>query len=152
VRFLLEPSLLENVSTEQEREIRLALVELNTECGDTPETLTLHALGEGGIRIVLGEVPAGSAEVDLLPPTLRRHLREYRHIIDQLTRAGFGVRDMETLDYAKKLAHDDAAETVQDAVSPHVNLSLAIARRAFTLIFLLTNELPRSQVIRHAPR
>jgi uncharacterized protein (UPF0262 family) len=152
VRFLLDPNLLEAVSPEREREIRLALVELNADCGDGPEALTIRIPDEGGVQLDMTDVPCGSATALISPSTLRRHLREYRGIIDQLTRAGYGVRDIETLDYAKKLAHDDAGETLQDALTPHVSLPLATARRAFTLIFLLTHELPRSQVIRHARR
>jgi uncharacterized protein (UPF0262 family) len=60
-----------------------------------------------------------------------------------------GTRQMETLDYAKKLVHDDAGDTVYHAFEAHLAIDHATARRLFTLIFLLSNELPETMVTRH---
>ncbi len=90
--------------------------------------------------------------IELGPGRMRRHFKEYREIIEQLARSTsgrYGMRDLETLDYAKKLVHDDAAETLQEAFEGAVDLDHKLARRLFTLVFLVSNALPEHLVTRH---
>lgn len=169
MKFRLDPALYDGVSTDREREWRQSLTELNTDFSDfqvsalrtsaSPDgpaptldtTLTLNRHSSGGVEVTV-EVGDHTELVELGPGRMRRHFKEYREVIEQLARSTsgrYGMRDLETLDYAKKLAHDDAAETVQEAFEHVVELEHKLARRLFTLVFLVSNALPEDLVTRH---
>ena len=48
-----------------------------------------------------------------------------------------------------KMEADEAGETVVEAFDSHVKLEHSTARKLFTLIFLISNELPETMVSRH---
>ena len=149
MRFRIENTLYETVSDRREREWQLALTELNHEADGEPPTLMLCRRADGGVDIHIIEddlVGIVSLSFDML----RRHLRDYRRVIEQLVRStATGTRQMETLDYAKKLVHDEAGEAVTEAFTSHIALEHSTARLLFTLIFLISNELPEAMVTRH---
>ena len=130
----------------------MALLDLNTEADGTEPTLTVHQGTGKSIEIHItgtGDFPP----IVLSESTLKPHFRDYRRVIEHLVRStSTGTRQMETLDYAKKLTHDEAGEMVQDSLEPHVTISHAQARRLFTLIFLVASELPEPLVTKHRHR
>ncbi len=153
----LHPRLYDDVSPDREREWRSTLMDLAMDArvaGHEDLTLTVDRRPCGGVDVLVeqdGEVVTCEAPYKLL----RRHLREYRGIIEQLARSTsgmYGARDLETLDYAKKLAHDEAAETLQGLLGDAVELQHKLARRLFSLIFLVSSELPEDLVTRHRHR
>ena len=149
--FRVESVLLNDARPERAQEWRLALMDLNSECDASACTVILDATTEGGVTVRI-DTAETSESLAFEPAALRRHFREYAKIIRQLSRAGYGYRDMETLDYAKKLAHDEAGETIADTLSPHLTLSHRVARKLFTLFFLLCHETPANLVNRHGLR
>jgi uncharacterized protein (UPF0262 family) len=62
-------------------------------------------------------------------------------------------RDWESLDYAKKLVHDEAGGRIRKALRPHLvegeAVDLKLARRLFTIVFLVAQDLPAELVTRH---
>ena len=78
------------------------------------------------------------AQIVIATSDLQAHLREYLTICEQLGR----LRDprhsphWEALDIGKRIAHDEAAETVQRICAP-LGLDLQTARRLFTLLVTL---------------
>ncbi|MGM0576552.1 MAG: UPF0262 family protein [Myxococcota bacterium] len=156
MKFQLDPALYDNVSRHREHEWRQMLTELNLDHAtgeDDETTLTLRRRPDGGTDLI---VRRGDDErtVPLSMQRLNPHFRDYRHIIEQLDRSvsGVGRRDLETLDYAKKLVHDEAAEMMQDALRGVVELEHGVARRLFTLVFLTSNVLPDSLMTRYRHR
>lgn len=150
MKFQLDPELLHKAGERREREWHRMLAEMNEDCREAgpPEAevvLTLMRRSDGGADIA---VAAGQGEriVPLSMQRLGSHFRDYRHMIEQLDRSagGFGPRDLETLDYAKKLVHDEAADMVQRALAGVVELEHAMARRLFTLVFLTSGAVPDS--------
>lgn len=152
VRFRIESGLYDSVTPRREREWRVALTEVNYEVDGTPPTLLVSKRKDGGIDLQIGnESPEGLVAFPM--EMLRPHFRSYRRIIEQLVRStATGVRQMETLDYAKKLVHDEAGEMVQETLEGRLSITHLVARRLFTLFFLVSNELPESLVTRHRHR
>ncbi len=152
MKYRVDPLLYDGVSPTREKEWQLALLDLNAEADGAEPTLTVTRTDSEGIDIEL----TGGTEprtVHLSQATLRTHFRDYRRVIEHLVRStATGSRQMETLDYAKKLTHDDAGEMVQEALEGVVTVSHAQARRLFTLVFLVASELPESLVTGHRHR
>lgn len=153
----LHPRLYVDVGPDRAREWRSTLMDMAMDArgaGAEDVTLTLDRRDCGGVDLHVeraGELTTLEAPYKLL----RRHFREYRGIIEQLarsTRGAYGARDLETLDYAKKLAHDDAAETLAGLLAGVLEIQHVMARRLFTLIFLVSSELPEDLVTRHRHR
>lgn len=158
MRFQVDPGLYDGVSPAREREWRTTLAELNMDFSKGPaddRTLTLHRREDGGVDVRVEGAAIEPVLVPLPAALLRRHFRDYRQVIEQIARSGtggFGARDFETLDYAKKLCHDDAGETLQEAFHEVVPLAHPLARKLFTLVFLVSHSLPESLVTRHRHR
>lgn len=160
MKFRIMPEVLVEATPERAREWTQTLGELNldhgslTRPGDTEAaepTLTLGRHAEGGLLIVI-EVP-GHAEtaLHLNHRRIRGAFRDYKQVIEQIARAtssAFGPRDLETLDYAKKVVHDEAAELVAEALVALVQVPHKLARRIFTLGFLITHDLPQ-EIVSH---
>ncbi len=155
MKFRLDPTLYAAATPEREREWRMALMDLNGDCDGQPPTLTVFR-HEAGVEIAIHpEEVCEPLRLAVRHEALRPHFREYRHVIEQLVRYGdnaYGMRQLETLDYAKKLVHDEAGEMLQRALSGFVQLEHRLARRLFTLIFLVASELPEELVTRHRHR
>ena len=156
MRFRIDGALYDKASPEREREWRLAVMELNAEGDGGEPTLTLYRRRDGGVDVHVSPGGEGAPRiVELSYARMRTHFREYRNVIRHLARAGsgpLGRRDMETLDYAKKLAHDEAGKAVRDALAGVVEVDHRLGRRLFTLIFLVSSELPENLVRRHLRR
>ncbi len=158
MRFRIADSLWDGARPEREREWQDALIDLNLELDGHPPVLTIERANDGGALLHIE--PSDDAQprvtVTLTFDLLRDPFREYRDIIARLARAdggAFGMRDWESLDYAKKLVHDDAGTRLRKALRPHSDrvgpLDLKVARRLFTLIFLVAVDLPIELVKRH---
>jgi uncharacterized protein (UPF0262 family) len=59
------------------------------------------------------------------------------------------MRDWEALDMAKKGVHDEAGMRIRKALRPHLEVDLKLARRIFTLVFLVVSDIPAELVKRH---
>jgi uncharacterized protein (UPF0262 family) len=160
MQFRLMPEVYEGAAPEREREWRQTLSELNLDHGslarpgdaDASEpTLTLGRHPEGGLLLVVLMPGAEAVEFHLNHRRMRAAFRDYKQVIEQIARAtqgAFGPRDLETLDYAKKVVHDEAAELVQQALGDLVVVPHKLARRIFTLGFLITHDLPQ-EIVSH---
>ena len=148
MKFRLDHALYGTTSERREREWQLALTELNYEMDGEPPTLWVSRREDGRIDIRIECDPPQT--ISLSFESLKQHFRDYRRVIEQLVRStASGTRQFETLDYAKKLVHDDAGETVMETFSGVLDLEHTAARKLFTLIFLLSSELPEALVTRH---
>jgi uncharacterized protein (UPF0262 family) len=149
MKFRVDAMLYHSVSSRREKEWQLALLDLNSESDGKGPTLTVGLRPEGGVSISVTD--SGIDEmVTLSKEALRPHFRDYRRVIDQLIRSTTtGTRQMETLDYAKKLVHDEAGEMVQDVLEPVLTLPHTLGRCLFTLLFLVSDSLPEELVTRH---
>lgn len=150
MKFRIDPSLLENASEMREREWQMALVDLNADADGEEPTLTVHRRKDGGADIHVTHSTTADGIAELGRDKMRRQFRDYRHVIEQISGAGvFGARQFETLDYAKKLVHDEAGEVIAEALQPFTDIDHKTARRLFTLVFLIGSELPEAMVTRH---
>jgi uncharacterized protein (UPF0262 family) len=155
MKFQIAEPLWDGSRPDREEEWRHALLDLNQEHDGEPPVMTFERRDDGGAAIIL-ERPDGAVEVRLSFDLLRDPFRDYREVIQRLARAGsgaFGSRDWESLDYAKKLVHDDAGHRIRKALRPHLRegetVDTKLARRLFTLVFLIAQDLPRELVTRH---
>ncbi len=155
MRFRIADGLWDGRQLEREHEWQSALLDLNHEHDGLPPVLTIDRHDDGGATITLGR-DDGEVRVVLTFDLLRDPFRDYREIIVRLARAdggAFGSREWESLDYAKKLVHDDAGLRIRKALRPHLRegetVDLKLARRLFTLIFLVAQEMPAELVTRH---
>ncbi|MCB9728778.1 MAG: UPF0262 family protein [Deltaproteobacteria bacterium] len=160
MKFRLMPEVWEDAAPEREREWRQTLGELNLDhgslvrpgdAGAEEPVVTLGRHPEGGLLIVVALAGGEESTVHLNHRRMRGAFRDYKQVIEQIARAtsgAFGPRDLETLDYAKKVVHDEAAELIQEALSERVHLPHKLARRIFTLAFLITHDLPQ-EIVSH---
>jgi hypothetical protein len=90
-------------------------------------------------------------EVVLDSDALRPLFVEYDRAIRELVQlhGNSATRGFETLDYAKKVVHDDAADFLVDELKGCVSLNQADAKRLFTLLFLIESDLPEKMVQYH---
>ncbi len=150
MKFRLATSLFDDVSRAREQEWRVALMDLNADADGEEPTLTLARRADGGSEVTISGTPDSDGVAEFSRDVLRRQFRDYEHVIKQISGAGaFGARQYETLDYAKKLVHDEAGEVIQETLAPFVSLDHKQARRLFTLVFLISSELPEVMVRRH---
>jgi hypothetical protein len=158
MRFRIADTLWDGARPEREREWQDALLDLNLESDGHPPVITVERATDGGafLHIEPLEDNGHRTTVTLTFDLLRDPFREYRDIIARLARAdggAFGMRDWESLDYAKKLVHDEAGMRLRKALRPHAErigpLELKVARRLFTLVFLVAVDLPLELVKRH---
>lgn len=90
-------------------------------------------------------------EITLREQELKPLFEEYGRTIEELgnLHGTSATRGFETLDYAKRVVHDDAAEFLVRSLKPLVEANLADAKQLFTLIFLIESELPEAMVLYH---
>jgi uncharacterized protein (UPF0262 family) len=84
---------------------------------------------------------------------LSEHVTEYVDIVRQLDAAeqGIGSARLEVLDMAKKLAHDDAAKTIEKLCAP-LGVDHETSRRLWTLLLTLRVDTTRLTGVRgHRP-
>jgi len=152
VKYRIEAALLEGVTPDRQRELQEALLDLNTDDDGLPPTLTVGLLADGGVSFAVETTDGAVTAVPLPYVRVARLFREYKDVIQRLARSdlgAFGMRDFETLDYAKKLVHDEAGALFKRALRPAVAMELTPARRLFTLVFLLSSDLPEAVIRTH---
>lgn len=154
MRFRIADTLWDGTRPDREREWQDALLDLNLEHDGHPPVLTLNRAADGGALVQIDRGDGAEAtSVALTFDLLRDPFRDYREIIQRLARAdggAFGMRDWESLDYAKKLVHDDAGHRLRKVLRAHLDgVDMKLARRLFTLIFLVAVDLPAELVTRH---
>lgn len=156
MRFRIADTLWDGTRPDREEEWRHALLDLNHEHDGEPPLLTFDRAEDGGAVVRIERAEGPPSEIGLSFDLLRDPFRDYREVIQRLARSSagaFGSREWESLDYAKKLVHDDAGLRIKKALRPHLRegevVDLKLARRLFTLIFLIAQDLPRELVTRH---
>lgn len=149
--FRVHSALREAAGSRRRLEWDLALRDLNHDAPDDGQALTVYQGRPAGIQLAITGLGADPIIAELTEEALSPHFRAYDDIIRGIAAAssGDGMRSLETLDYAKKLIHDEAGELVQEALEDHVELDLATARRLFTLMFLISTQLPERLVTFH---
>ena len=156
MRFDVDPDLYGKVSEARQREWRNTLSDMNLEPSSAGPTLRLYRRDDGGLEIaVVADGESERARVVFRHERLKRPFRDYRNITEQLARIGAGgtsYRQLEALDYAKKLVHDEGGELVIELLADHATLLLRPARRLFTLMFLVSTEMPEALVKQHLQR
>ena len=140
--------LMSEASRRRRQELELTLQDINHEPLPGEGTLSGYRQ-DGGVTFML---PGGLA-IHLEQGALERHVAEYRRIIERMVASsrGDGVRSFETLDYSKKLTHDEAGEFIQERLEEEAGIEapLATCRRLFTLSFLIVTDLPEEMVTQH---
>lgn len=119
------------------------------------EAHTLQVAVSGQATTLWLEDAAGQRLASAVIPrsALSEHVTEYVDIVRQLDAAedaGFGPR-VEALDMAKKVAHDDAAKTLEKLCEP-LGVDHETARRLWTLLLTLRVDTTRLTGVRgHRP-
>ena len=156
MRFRIADQLWDGKRPDREHEWQHALLDLNHEHDGLPPIVTIDRADDGGAVIGIARGDGSGASITLPFDMLRDPFRDYREVIVRLARAGggaFGSRDWESLDYAKKLVHDEAGARIRKALRPHLIegevVDLKLARRLFTIVFLVAQDLPAELVTRH---
>ncbi|MCA9516352.1 MAG: UPF0262 family protein [Myxococcales bacterium] len=152
MKFRIDPDLYREVTKDREREWQGALLDLNFECDGSPPHVTVHRRADGGAGFSVEDAAGASVLHEVSHARLRSVLRDYRDVIVQMARTAggaFGMRDLDTLDYAKKLVHDEAGELLKKELRAHLAMDLGMARRLFTLVFLLGTDLPEHLIKNH---
>ena len=151
MRFRIDKALEKGASRTRRMEWALSLEDLNHDSSEATPLITLYERRKGGLDVVILTPGAPSAVIPLTPDYLAEHFQAYAHVIGRMSSAseGDGARSFETLDYGKKLIHDEAGEAIQEALEDHIDLPLATARRLFTLVFLILSDLPEHLVKQH---
>jgi uncharacterized protein (UPF0262 family) len=136
-------------------EWRRALQELSHESAIRPKKETqnpkLEIISRGDLGFTFrlhsdGEIPVN---VDVRKRHMQPYFDSYKEVIEHLLKPQHSTYGFEALDYGKKLAHDEAAEFLQSALRDHLEIEHATARRLFTLLFLLGNDIPWAHVRMH---
>ncbi|MFO0749470.1 MAG: UPF0262 family protein [Myxococcota bacterium] len=155
MKFRIDEALWDGRRPDREREWQHALMDLNAEHDGHPPVVTIARRDDGGADLKVvhgGDAPTVEQVVALTFDMLRDHFRDYREVIGRLARAdagALGMRDWETLDYAKKLVHDEAGGRIRRALKAVLPIELKLARRIFTLVFLVAADIPAELVMRH---
>jgi uncharacterized protein (UPF0262 family) len=152
MRIIIADELWGTTSTAREQEWQQALMDFNVKHDGQPPDITVARREDGGATLRLGGLAVGEVEVGLSFDLLRDHFRDYRDVIARIARAtagSFGMRDYEALDMAKKGVHDEAGFRIRKALRPHVELDLKVARRIFTVLFLILADIPADLVTNH---
>lgn len=91
------------------------------------------------------------AEVVLDAEEMKPLFAEYQRTIEELgnLHGSSATRGFETLDYAKRVVHDEAAEFLISSMKPIARVGMGDAKRLFTLIFLVESDLPEKLVLYH---
>lgn len=138
--FRLDPSLYAQYAATVVAQWEHALEELNQLVPEEGEgapppgtTGTLRRETDGSVTLTVSTSDGTAHPVRLGGQRMQRLMREYTDVIGRLG-GDAPAQDVETLDYAKKLVHDDAAELVADALRGLMSLDHAACRELFTLI------------------
>jgi hypothetical protein len=144
-----------NQNQQRVSEWRRALQELSQEKGlraknalQNPK-LEIITRGELGFTFRLQGEGELAVNIDVRRRHLQPHFESYKEVIEHLLKPQLSTYGFEALDYGKKLAHDEAAEFLQAVLRDHIELEHATARRLFTLLFLLGNDIPWAQIRMH---
>jgi len=152
MRLILAEALWGTSTAAREQEWQQALMDINAAHDGTPPDVTLARRDDGGATLRLAGLSETDVEVALSFDLLRDPFRDYRDVIARIARAtagSFGMRDYEALDMAKKGVHDEAGLRIRKALRPHLEVDLKLARRIFTLLFLVLADIPADLVTRH---
>lgn len=152
MKYRIDPTVLSRITSDRRRELEEALLDLEAEDDGQPPTVVVGVLPDGGLAFAVEAADGGVTAVPLPYTRVARLFREYRDVIQRLARSdlgSFGMRDFETLDYAKKLVHDEAGALLKKTLRTAASLDLAQARRLFTLTFLLSSDLPEEVIRTH---
>jgi uncharacterized protein (UPF0262 family) len=158
---LLDDETWESGTPERQNEWRLAIEELIEEHhfkGELPDRfrLLLSYSPSTGLLIDARTIDGHPfARLQLPDEAMADHLREYYEVVREMTRLGGGSSELspriEALDIAKRLAHDEAAETIARLLAP-LGPDHATCRRLFTLLVTLEFDTTRLALPHHRHR
>lgn len=151
MQYRIHSGLYKAADARRRKEWELALRDLNHDAPAGGPTLTVYKGKGDGVQLLLASPASDPTIVELAEGDLLPHFSAYGDIIARIAHSteGDGARSLETLDYAKKLVHDEAGEFLQEALEALLTLELTQARRLFTLIFLVGTHLPERLVTFH---
>lgn len=143
----------ETMSATRRRELDLALLELHEdarESGLVPggEPIEIMRALQGGLKLT-----RGSRTLTLNRKTFEESVEAYGSAMDRLSRActtPFGPQNLQRFDEAKSRIHRRGADLMRDALAGHYDLNELVARRLYTVVYLVATGSSASRVIRHA--
>lgn len=148
-----------SADTQRREEWQRMLDELNADNQMSPKSgeagdfsLEVVRLPSQSFQIrILRDVFERMGEVTFEPERMDSLFRDYSTTIRQMVRmdGDSPARGFESMDYAKRVVHDEAADYVRSVLSEFLNIALVDARRIFTLIFLIGGDLPADLVRYH---
>lgn len=142
VAVTVDPALLVNAPAARRAEWELAALEVLDEheltLPDADFRLVVELSGPGTTLRFFRLTGDQTLSYFLPTEALSPHVKEYTQICRRMTNLDEGADspNLEVLDMAKKLAHDDGGRTVARALSP-LRVDLATGRRIFTLLFTI---------------
>jgi hypothetical protein len=153
VIFRIANDTLEAMSATRRRELELALLELNEDARDAgltaqDEPIVIMRGPQGGLKLTHG--------VESLPlnrQIFAESVDAYGSAMDRLSRAcatPFGPQNLQRFDEAKSRIHGRGAALMREALVDHHELNDLVARRLYTVVYLVTTSSSASRVMRHA--
>ena len=153
VIFRIPDETLEAMSATRRRELELALLELNEDARDA-------GLEPNGDAILIARGAQGGIKLTHQGTTLKLKRREfdenvkaYGDAMDRLSRAcltPYGPQNLQRFDEAKSQVHRQGAGLMCDAMAGHHSLNELVARRLYTVVYLVTTGSSASRVTRHS--
>jgi uncharacterized protein (UPF0262 family) len=137
----IDESVWEAASPERRREWRQALAELleeHTVGEPAPLNVLVRLSSTGTLLDATTSDGQPYAQIDLPMSRLAPHFQEYFDICRDMGKLGEGTHSprLEALDIAKRIAHDEAAETLLELCKP-LKPDHSTCRRLFTLLITL---------------
>ncbi len=153
VIFRITDDTLEAMSATRRRELELALRELNEDARDS-------GLVDQGSPIMIMRGPHGGLKLThegealaLNRKSFESSVDAYGSAMDRLSRAcatPFGPQNLQRFDEAKSRIHRTGALLMREALSAHHALNDLVARRLYTVVYLVTTGSSASRVMRHS--
>ncbi len=153
VIFRIDDETLESMAATRRRELELALLELNEdarEAGLEPDEhpVMIGRGPHGGLQLVrAGEILALNRQ------EFEASVAAYGSAMDRLSRAcatPFGPQNLQRFDEAKSRLHRRGATMMREVLGEHLELNDLVARRLYTVVYLVTTGSSASRVMRHA--
>lgn len=141
-RVRIDPATWAEASATRRAEWRALIQELAQGTDSLPvsdATLLLIALSAEGFTLMLfSEAAEPRQTVEIPRAALRGHVGDYVDVVRQLSleEQSWNSARMEALDMAKKVIHDDAAQTLQSLCAP-LGLSHKTSRALFSLLLAM---------------
>ena len=153
VIFRIADDTLEVMTGARRRELELALLELNEDARDSgmvaeAEPIVIMGGPRGRLKLTHRGEPLA-----LNRKTFEDSVAAYGSAMDRLSRAcatPFGPQNLQRFDEAKSQIHRAGAALMRETLAGHHALNDLVARRLYTVVYLVTTGSSASRVMRHA--